>query len=58
MCANTDIRRTAKANGVPLWKIALAMSISEPTMTRRLRQELSPDEKAKYFEIINELKEE
>ena len=43
--ANLDIRRLAKAEGIPLWRCAEAMGISEPTLTRRLRRELSSDEK-------------
>lgn len=55
--ANTDIRRLAKANDVPLWRICRELSISEPTMTRRLRYELQEDDKAKYREIIKRLAE-
>lgn len=53
---NTDIRLKAKANGVPLWKIADKLNISEPTMTRKLRKELSDEEKTKIIGIIAELK--
>jgi len=58
MCENNDIRREARANGVPFWRIAKALSISEPTMTRRMRQKLSEEEKAKILKIIEELREE
>jgi len=53
--ANMDIRRTAKANGVPLWKICEVMGVSEPTLTRRLRKELPESEKEKIRNIIAEL---
>lgn len=55
---NTDIRLKAKENGVPLWKIADKLNISEPTMTRKLRKELSDEEKTKIIGIIAELKGE
>lgn len=54
--ANNDIRLKAKGCGVPIWKIAAKLGISEPTMTRKLRFELSEAE-AKIFKIIEELKE-
>ena len=38
---NQAIRREARACNVPLWRIAVRLGISEPTMTRRLRTERS-----------------
>lgn len=58
MYANDDIRREARANGVPFWRIANALSISEPTMTRRLRHELPQQEKEKIKEAILQLAHE
>lgn len=55
---NTDIRKYAKAHGVRLWQIADELGISEITMSRKLRYELSEDEKQKILEIINELAKE
>ena len=55
---NTDIRKYAKTHGVRLWQIADELGISEITMSRKLRYELSEDEKQKILEIINELAEE
>lgn len=52
---NMDIRRFAKSCGVTFWMIAEDMGISEPTLTRRLRKELAPEEKAKYRTIIKRL---
>lgn len=40
---NGAIRQKAKANGVPLWKVAKEIGISEPTLTRWLRVPLSPE---------------
>lgn len=54
--ANDDIRMEAKKLGVKLWQIAEKLNISEPTMTRKLRKELSDEEKAEIRAIILELK--
>lgn len=54
MC-NTDIRTAAKNAGIFLYQIASAMGISEPTMTRKLRFELSNDEKQTIFNVINHI---
>lgn len=55
---NTDIRKYAKTHGVRLWQIADELGISEITMSRKLRYELSEEEKQKILEIINELAKE
>ncbi|MBQ4569392.1 MAG: hypothetical protein IJA62_05000 [Ruminococcus sp.] len=55
MLANIDIRTAAKEKGVRLWEIANAMNISEPTMTRMLRHELSAVEKEKINKVIDNL---
>lgn len=52
---NKDIREAARVNNVKLWQIADVLKISEPTMTRKLRHELSDEEKAKIYAIIEEL---
>lgn len=52
---NMDLRRTAKAAKVPLWKIAEVLGISEPTMTRKLRRELPEKEKQQILGIIEHL---
>ena len=49
---NEDIRARAKACGVPLWKIAEGLGIAEPTIIRRLRQELLDTEKERIYSII------
>lgn len=51
MC-NTDIRAAAKQAGVYLYEIADYLHISEPTMTRLLRRELSGDKKQQIKDII------
>ena len=55
---NTDIRRAARANGVPLWKLADRLGISEPTLTRWLRKELPEEQKQEFLQIIAELAKE
>lgn len=53
---NIDVRAKAKEKGVCLWQIAEFLKISEATITRKLRKELSDEEKERIFEIIEELK--
>ena len=53
--ANQEIREYAAKNGVYLWEIALAMGISEPTMTRKLRTELPDRGREEIMRIINDL---
>ena len=55
---NQEIRRAAAGAGVPLWKIARDIGISEPTMTRRLRVELTEEQKAEIMASIRRLSEE
>lgn len=55
MLANNDIRKYAKEKDVRLWEIADRLRISDPTMTRKLRKELTDREKAFYFDIIDQI---
>ncbi len=55
--ANQDIRQYAKEKGVRLWQCAAAMGISEPTMTRKLRTELTEQAKQELIHIIDGLSE-
>jgi len=52
---NIEIRVRAKERGVFLWEIASAMGVSDMTITRHLRKELSQDEKEKIIAIIDRL---
>ena len=52
MMANMDIRFAAKAAGVPFWKLGEKLGVSEVTIVRRLRKELSADQKKIYFDAI------
>lgn len=54
---NLDVRTAAKNSGVFLYQVATVLGISEPTMTRKLRYELSEREKKPIFEAIEKIKE-
>lgn len=56
--ANQDIRRAAAGAGVKLWRIAEALGIADCNFSRKLRQELSTDEKERIFSIIERLSKE
>lgn len=53
--ANTDIRREAKQANVAHWQIAKRLGCAESTFCRKLRDELSPEDKAKVRQAIMEL---
>lgn len=53
---NLDVRTAAKNSGVFLYQVAAALGISEPTMTRKLRCELSEQEKKPIFDAIEKIK--
>lgn len=55
MLANTDIRTTAKEKKVRFWEVAEYLKISEPTMSRKLRRELSEREKKYFLDIIDDI---
>lgn len=49
---NCMIRQRAKAHGVPLWKIAAEIGVSEPTLTRWLRFPLPPTKEQRIEQAI------
>ncbi|MEE1137549.1 MAG: hypothetical protein U0M02_03625 [Acutalibacteraceae bacterium] len=53
---NTEIRNEAKKAGVKLWQIAEKLGMNDGNFSRKLRKELSSEEKAKIRAIIAELK--
>ena len=57
MC-NKEIRSAAKNAGVRLWQVAAAYGISDGNFSRKLRQELPQEEKAKILAIIDRLAQE
>lgn len=54
---NRDLRLEARGAGVPLWRIAQAIGITENGLIKRWRIELPPEEKAKIRAIIAEIRE-
>lgn len=52
---NKDIRDLAKSKGIPLWKIANGLGITDVTFSKKLRFELPIETKEKIKTIINEL---
>ena len=53
--ANTDIRTKAADTSVYLWQIANALGIRDNEFSRRLRFELPDNEKARIFEVIDDI---
>lgn len=52
---NLDIRAAAKESGVRLWEIADELGILDVSFSRKLRKELSTEEKARIYAIIAQL---
>ena len=55
---NQDIPRMAAGNGVRLWQIAEALGIADCSLSRKMRKELSQNEKEKIVRIIREISKE
>lgn len=55
---NERIRRAARAAGIPLWKVADAIGVSEPTLIRWLRFPLPEDKEHRIMEAISALEQE
>lgn len=53
--ANLDIRSKATEAGVKLWQIAAGLGVNDVTFTKRLRFELSTEEKHRIFALIDEI---
>lgn len=53
--ANIDIRAYAKSKRVFMYEIAKALGISEMTLIRKLRQELSEPDKQYYIDLIDSI---
>ena len=52
---NLDIRQEAKDAKVRLWQIAERIGVNDGNFSRKLRKELSVEEKTKIPAIISEL---
>lgn len=55
---NLEIRKKAKQESIYLWEIAEKLEISECYFIRKLRHELSQEEKNLVFNIIDEIVKE
>ena len=55
---NKKIRDAARIANVPLWRIATALTISQPTLTRWLRLPLEEEKETRIMQIIEELSKE
>ena len=58
MDINKDIRKMARRAGIPMWKIAVEMGVSENSLFRWLRRELPEERRAKIIEIIKKYEQE
>ena len=52
---NTKIREEAKKAGVFMWQIAKELGVSEMTLVRRLREDLTLEQEQKYLAAIQKL---
>lgn len=52
---NMDLRIAMKLHGVPFWKLADALNVSEVTVYRKFRHELPDDQKKEIMKIIEKL---
>lgn len=52
---NNDIRTAAKDQKVKMWEIAEALGIQDSAFSRKLRHELSEQEKAEVLEVIRSI---
>ena len=53
--ANTEIRALCVSKGIRMWQLADAYGCSEMTLYRKLRHDLSDDDKKRFLDIIAEL---
>ena len=55
---NTEIRAELKAAKIPYWRIADKLGVHENTIVRRMRKELSEEERKRFHAAIAEIKKE
>ena len=58
MKANMKIREKAKIRGVRLWQIADALNLQESMFSKKLRKELTDEEKDEILAVIDRLAHE
>jgi len=54
---NVDVRLKAVESGVRLWQVAQALGITDGSFSRKLRTELSDEEKTEIFSVIKSIAE-
>ena len=52
---NSDIKNMIKSSGVKMWKIAEAYGVTDSTFSRKLRYQLTDEERTKIINIIRDL---
>lgn len=55
---NEEIRMEMRVNEIPLWRIAEAVGVSEPTITRWFRHELEGEQRKRVESALQKLIEE
>lgn len=55
---NKDIRNVAGGYGIKLWQVAREIGMNESAFSRKLRNELPQEEKARIFAAIDKLAKE
>lgn len=55
---NNSVRVAARVAGIPFWRIAQKIGVSEPTLTRWLRMPLSAEREAIIMAAIEDLARE
>ena len=58
MRENEHIRKAARVAAVPLWRVAAAIGVSEPTLIRWMRFPLTKEKEALITEAISTLSRE
>lgn len=53
--ANLEFRRAVQQSGTRIWAVAEFLGISDSTMTRMLRRELSAEDKARFMDAVDQL---
>lgn len=55
---NKDIKDAAQEAGVRLWQVAEKLGMADCNFSRKLRRDLTANEKQKILKIINQLAKE
>lgn len=55
--ANIELRAELKAANIPYWRIAEVLGVHENTVIRRMRTELSSNDRAAFEKALAELKD-